>query len=148
MSSCAVTHSPPRGHCLTVSAPSFRITLCSMAQLCNSTFSRDEIPALILSATAGDRSQDLTASIVTFDLYEATAQPRVLLDTWDNDSTTSTNDLTVLHLDRSRLEFQAIVDFSALVPALEAGTRSLEYEVFIAFQGQKRKLDSGRFSVV
>jgi hypothetical protein len=46
------------------------------------------------------------------------------------------------------LEFQAIVDFSTLVPSLEPGTRSIEYEVFIAFQGQKRRLDSGRFTVI
>ncbi len=119
-----------------------------MAPLCNSSFLRTEIPAMILSATAADRSQDLTNAIVTLSLYEATTQPRVLLGTWDNDSTTDDYDLSILHLDRSRLEFQAIVDFSTLVPSLEPGTRSIEYEVFIAFQGQKRRLDSGRFTVI
>lgn len=145
---CSVTHRSPRGNCATVPIPSFRINLCTMAPLCDSSFLRTEIPAMILSATAADRSQDLTNAIVTLSLYEATTQPRVLLGTWDNDSATDDYDLSILHLDRSRLEFQAIVDFSTLVPSLEPGTRSIEYEVFIAFQGQKRRLDSGRFTVV
>jgi len=121
--------------------------MASNCLLSTKTFDRTEIPAIDLAIVAATRDQDLSDAIVSFELYEASATPRTAIDTWDNESGSGNNSLAIRHLERSRVTLTAIVNFGDFVPALEAGTRTLEYDLFCSFQGQRYKIAAGQFKV-
>ena len=139
---------PRPGVAVTIAPYPIARIMAGSCPLADRTFDRTEIPAFDLAITAVSREQDLSDAVVTLDLYEATATPRTPLGTWDNQSGSGNNPLGVRHLERSRVVFAALIDFGVFVPELEIGTRVIEYELAVAFQGQRYKLETGLFKVV